>query len=461
MQSIPQLAIACLLSLSDATLSNIFCVDDTQGKVDIYRQAMGYATVAWTIAANHLALPNALLWQRQASSQQIRILAQALPSTKSVPLQLYDTWKRKLAQLRQQCTAKKDTSPLEVTKQITKGLCSMLKIIWKFVVDRLPPPPCEYALLALGSLGREEATPYSDIECACLIAEDNIEIRKYFIKSSSMFEITLVGLGETSEEFLKLFDNHNEQSQIICSGLHANRLYMPHRNPDLLLHTPTDLVSIQKVENWTLTDRQILLNCQKVVGSDELFLHYQNSLRKHLKTNLGNWLKPHQLQKDMSLGIVQQIVETLNPMSQTVSALEKGHVGIFVKEQLYRLPQQIVLALSLYYGLAIGHALDQLDALQKVGAVCNETIHLLNSLLHQALEWRIKTQMYCQSAHEWLYRPNTQVSSSVARPYRLSPKEQNQLTQLFATLWPLYQRVKQWKDEENPLFFEESDDSSS
>ncbi|ETO29818.1 peptidase C14 [Reticulomyxa filosa] len=451
-QSVPQLAIACLLSLSDVMLSHVLWMDGTQEKINIYRQAMGYAAVASTIAAQNFNLPNALLWQKQASSQQIRVLTQILPSSKVIPLQLFDVWKKKLVRLRRHCTAKEDTPPLNMTKQITKGLCSILKKIWKFVVDRLPPPPCEYALLALGSLGREEATPYSDIECACLIAEDSTEIREYFMNSSSIFEVTLIGLGETPEELLGLFNNCDEQPQIICSGLHTDHFYMPHRNPDLLIQTPIGLANVQRDDNWKLMDRQILLNCQKVVGSDELYLHYQNFLRQMLRTNLGSWLNPHRLQEEISLGIVKQIVKTLSPMSQAVSVLEKGHVGISVKEQLYRLPQQIMLALSLYYNLTIGHVLDQLNSLQKVGAFCNETSCLLNSLLHQALGWRIKAQMYYQSAHEWLYQPNTQVPHSVTRPYRLSPKEQNELIQLFAILWPLYQRAIQWRNEETPLF---------
>ncbi|ETO09198.1 hypothetical protein RFI_28190 [Reticulomyxa filosa] len=123
------------------------------------------------------------------ASQQIRILAQILPNSIAISFELYNNlWNKYLIQLCQLCANKN-------TKRMTRELCEILKMIWEFVLNRLPPSLCEYALLALRSLGRKEASPYSDMECACLIAEDTPEIRKYFANVSSMFEIVLIGMG--------------------------------------------------------------------------------------------------------------------------------------------------------------------------------------------------------------------------------------------------------------------------
>ncbi|ETN98834.1 HEAT repeat-containing PBS lyase, partial [Reticulomyxa filosa] len=462
MRTVHQLAIACLLALSDVTLSYIFWTDEIERKRTLYRLAMGYATAACSMAAKHFNLPNALLWQKQSSSQQIRILAQVLPSSTPISYELYHCWNSRLVQLRRRCVTNTSnsppsppsSSPLRITKQMTEGLCGILKMLWEFVLDRLPQPPCEYALLALGSLGREEATPYSDIECGCLIATDSPDIRKYFTNASAIFELVLIGLGETPEELLGLFNNNcNEQPQIIRTGLHADYFYMPHRSSDLLLHTPTNLAGIQTSRNWELLDRQILLSYRKIVGSDDLFATYQSCLEQLLNKNLGGWLKANRLREKISLEIVDQIIESLNPMSQVAQGVETDQIGVCVKKQLYRLSQQMILALSLYYGLGIGHIVDQVNELaRRRRAFCDKTLTLLHDLICRALQWRITTQMHYQAAHEWLYQPYTQVPLSEVQPYRLTAEEQTQLKQVYAILWSLYQSAKRWSEEGNPSF---------
>jgi signal-transduction protein with cAMP-binding, CBS, and nucleotidyltransferase domain len=71
----------------------------------------------------------------------------------------------------------------------------------------LGQPPCECAFLALGSLARNEACPYSDLEFAVLISDisknskdrkDEIaNIKNYFEKLTKLFEIMVLQLGET------------------------------------------------------------------------------------------------------------------------------------------------------------------------------------------------------------------------------------------------------------------------
>jgi len=47
-------------------------------------------------------------------------------------------------------------------------------------IEVLGDPPCRYAYIALGSLAREEATPYSDLESAILIEEDAVSNKEYW-----------------------------------------------------------------------------------------------------------------------------------------------------------------------------------------------------------------------------------------------------------------------------------------
>ncbi|ETO11023.1 hypothetical protein RFI_26355 [Reticulomyxa filosa] len=101
MHSVPQLAIACLLALSDAMLSHSSWMNNIDVRRAIYRQSMGYAAAACTMAVKHFNLVNALSWQKQSSSQQIRVLAQVLPSSEAIPSELCKTWSKLLTKLRQ------------------------------------------------------------------------------------------------------------------------------------------------------------------------------------------------------------------------------------------------------------------------------------------------------------------------------------------------------------------------
>ena len=75
------------------------------------------------------------------------------------------------------------------------GLVSMLA---KECEGRLGQPPCRYALIALGSVARMEATPFSDLEFAILYADPAIGDQvSYFRVLSHFFHLKVINLGET------------------------------------------------------------------------------------------------------------------------------------------------------------------------------------------------------------------------------------------------------------------------
>ncbi|ETO15145.1 hypothetical protein RFI_22222 [Reticulomyxa filosa] len=402
-----------IVAVSDAVLAHVACTTTTNTADNLiahtlYRQAMGYAAAACVVAKQHAKSDTAFwLWSRYAYSQRLRILAHALPeSTHSVPDNVYDSWTERLAKLRANCVTKETETTIttattmkttnscflypQIAVQLTTGLCGFLESIWSFVMQRLPPCPCSYAMLLLGA----DITPYGNVKAACLIAENSSHVRNFFVHACSMFEV--------------------------------------------------------KGHYWQLLDRQILLHSYVFAGSEPLFATYQKTLRQCLDSNLQSWLSPRYLREDLALELVRQVVEGLHPMVQAANALQRGRVGVSVKEQLFLLPQQMLLALVLFYRVKKVHLSAQLIKLRELKALSFDSVQHLEYLLCQALHWSFVTQLHYESAYEWLHQPNTQFTPSEIRPYVLSSKEQDVLKGMFGILWPLYQCAKQWEQEASP-----------
>ncbi len=74
----------------------------------------------------------------------------------------------------------------------------LVSMLVKECEGRLGQPPCDYAIIALGSVARMEATPFSDLEFAILYADPAIgdEIT-YFRELTHFLHLKVINLGET------------------------------------------------------------------------------------------------------------------------------------------------------------------------------------------------------------------------------------------------------------------------
>ena len=98
---------------------------------------------------------------------------------------------------------------------------SIMSELAQYCIKVMGPAPCNFALVGMGSLAREEITPYSDFENVIILryAEHNIQQKKegilqYFRWFSVIFHIVLINLQETIIPSVGIFSLNNFYSGI-------------------------------------------------------------------------------------------------------------------------------------------------------------------------------------------------------------------------------------------------------
>ena len=86
--------------------------------------------------------------------------------------------------------------------EIARNYTRIMKDLSRFCERVMGPPPCEFAVVGMGSLARNEITPYSDFEHIILLenAEDNTGVKnclEYFRWFSVIFHVIVLNLQET------------------------------------------------------------------------------------------------------------------------------------------------------------------------------------------------------------------------------------------------------------------------
>eukprot|EP00058_Branchiostoma_floridae_P003787 XP_002589275.1 hypothetical protein BRAFLDRAFT_102517 [Branchiostoma floridae] len=358
----------------------------------------------------------------------------------------------KLAEIREKCKAslheitavsdqEKELTTEDARKEVEKqradairNLCHQTTSNMKaFVCDMVDEciavigdPPSKYAIIGLGSLAREEMTPYSDLEFAILIEEgrDGEDTKQYFRTLTNLLHLKVVNLGETILPSLAIKTLNDYTSGkgndnwffddgpngFAFDGAMPWACKIPLGRPPTenkpwsveLIGTPADLARNQTEEmvlkeGYNLAD--VLSKVTFVTGNRFLVDDYNRRVRAILCQQVdpvdqtdadgcsgGSKLTIGQRKASITL------CEDLTRFSADVCLTDLGRL-YQVKKEIYRLPTLMVNGLATFHGLYEQTPWDAVTQLHSDGVLNAEAIHNLHFVLAFASEVRLRSYL--------------------------------------------------------------------
>lgn len=341
----------------------------------------------------------------------------------------------------------------------------------------LGKPPCNYAILGLGSLAREEMTPYSDFEWAILI--ENEGEKDYFLKLTYLLYIKVINLGETilpSMAIASLNDYHSQKpadnwfyDDLTTRGFSFDGL-MPHackypigrsnlydkegrliQKGFELIGTPEQLVNLQTEKGFeeNLHLASTLTNTLYIEGDEKLASRYKRLLDSYL-----HLAQSHQIPgQERSIALLKKDVERYRPLQDNF--IQQGKLYI-VKKEIFRLPTALIESLGLYYGFTGQSNWETLQKLKENSIITETALKNLQIAWGIAAEIRLRTYLANKGQKEQA------TAIGAVRSAEIELKDSKQIAQLlnidsdkgpmfrfYYTILPFYDAIEKFVIDQN------------
>lgn len=323
----------------------------------------------------------------------------------------------------------------EFSQQIVKFLDEIAQS--SFLV--MGEPPCDFTFISLGSLSRQETSPYSDLEFAILIADEKTTHLDYFRKLVQWLEFQIICLGETE---IKLLENgHSSPVKRGFAFDDGGNTPLGKRGYVELIRTAPKMAEFQSVRFYQedLILSNILRSTDVILGCQALFQNYKKSMSKILSNPSDNQLTIAQAR---ALHIVSGHLIEFEPKLDH----DKEEYPIFnIKMELYRLPNFLIAALADYYNIDSNNTLERVDALIEKTVLCMDGGSKLKDAFNAILQLRIRCHLYygfeCDDAFHPFMRNKMSVQDSP--PFFLSDQNVEEIVEIYRVILPLHQYFKE------------------
>jgi len=318
----------------------------------------------------------------------------------------------------------------EIQLYLTDSYMQLMQSICRYCCSTLGDPPCKFALAAMGSLAKQEVTPYSDFESLILLEDEvkdseNFEdYLNYFRWFAMVFQMILVLLGETVLRFLTIpcLNNPDEPENDWFYDAHTPcgirpDGFAPHacKNP-LGRQTPTSkkkwtlelikpvsemgayLEHSEDLKNgYHLAD--MLVSTCFVFGDQSVFNSFSVYIRKRKK-------KLHCENSEQNRVYLQQIQDDLRKFDflrniDSYFELEK----IDLKRMFYRSATLFISSLGQLYETESLSCFGILDELKKKGIMSTQDFFRLSFAVAIACEFRLRCYVQFATQGDMVLQP--------------------------------------------------------
>ena len=315
------------------------------------------------------------------------------------------------------------TSPIDLSKAKTTAIQKLNKLIAhkytqimaelsKFCEDVMGKPPCDYAVVGMGSLAREEITAYSDFEHIILLFDDkncksNLEYFKWF---SVIFHIVVLNVQETIVPSLNIVSLNDNKSclgdwfyddvtprGISFDGMmpHACKFPLGRQQHTKNKHFTTELIKpVSEMLEYLSSDADlkngyhladILTKTCFVFGNENIFRQFVDGVQIYLNTKS---------QTDTINDIKNQVKQDLNNFSTRfrLSNLKSQHT-INIKQLVYRSTTIFISALARKHNISANSCFDIIDEMENNKQITQNTAEKLKFAIAVACEMRLRVYM--------------------------------------------------------------------
>lgn len=246
-------------------------------------------------------------------------------------------------------------------KSCTARYNELIAIMYKKIQSNFKPLPCDYAVVSFGSISSGLVTPYSDLDFAILVAENDSEAVEYFRQLTMLVAMSIIEVSETSLRCLGIpyfKDLEIDYKHMFKRGFRMDSLIpkfsknplgnFAHNNyaPYELILTVNDMLALQyeSKQSANSLNAEYLSRILFVCGNEYLVCQYNELLRRFLKMN-KTFLADRILDYDFSKGLYNMQLKT----------------EYYVKHELQRPIELFIHLLSKLYLLPTISVWDSLD----------------------------------------------------------------------------------------------------
>ncbi|XP_035692046.1 uncharacterized protein LOC118426644 [Branchiostoma floridae] len=307
---------------------------------------------------------------------------------------------------------KRAESVRELFKYISERRKDFIKDLVEECIETIGPPPCKYALVGLGSQATELVTPYSDLEFAILMEEneDTLENKEYFHNLTCYLYLKIINLGETilpAVAIQSLNDFHSEDpadswfydsvtprgfafdgAMPWASKTPFGRERTKTKPAVSLIQTPSGMADFQRQDvalahGYHLSD--ILRYVSYLTGDQALVDDYISRVIQEL------WTFDEQRNTTVAFSFARaSLTRTMREHQQHQRLAD---MLLDVKKEMYRFPTVAIVNLSLLRGVYATSVWDAIKEMEREGVVSKEHAHHLQVLMSISGELRLRTYL--------------------------------------------------------------------